>query len=83
LFIYFISVLAFVQGWDILTLDIYLTTKTKQQVKNTLYLVGTTIRPNLSYLLTVRLAASTAIPFNKHKLKKKKHCKLSQSLCCI
>jgi len=34
--------------------------------------VGTAISPNLSYLLAVRLAASTAIPFNTHKVKKKK-----------
>jgi len=35
--------------------------------------VGTAISPNLSYLLlAVRLAASTAIPFNTHKIKKRK-----------
>jgi len=35
--------------WIDITFYIYLTTKTKQQVKrNTLYLVGTTISPNLS-----------------------------------
>jgi len=46
------------------------------------YLVGTAISPNLSYLL----AASTAIPVNTHKVKRKpekKHCKLSQALCSI
>jgi len=51
---------------------ICLTTKAIQQVKgNTSYLVGTVISPNLSYLLAVRLAASTANPFNTHKIKKK------------
>jgi len=51
--------------------DSYLTT-TKQLVKrNTSYLVGTAISPNLSYLLAVRLAASSAIPFNTHKVKRK------------
>jgi len=70
-------------------LDICLTTKTKQLVKqNASYLVGTAISLNLSYLLPVRLAASTVIPFNTHKVKKKrkqkkKHCKLSQALCSI
>jgi len=55
-----------------ITFDIYLTT-TKQLVKrNTSYLVGTVISPNLSYLLAVRLAASTAIPLNTHKVKRKK-----------
>jgi len=48
----------------------YINHKTKQQVKgNTLYLVGTSISPNLNYLLEVRLAASTAIPFNTSKRK--------------
>jgi len=56
---------------NIFVFDIYLTT-IKQLVKqNTSYLVGTAISPNLSYLLAVRLAASTAIPFNAHKVKRK------------
>jgi len=37
--------------------------------RNTSYLVGTAINPNLSYLLAVRQAASTAIPFNTDKIK--------------
>jgi len=65
----------------------------KKQVKGSVsYLVRTVINPNhsyvlaASYLLAVRLAASTAIPFNTHKIrkeKKKKHCKLNQALCSI
>jgi len=52
-------------------LTFFLTT-TKQLVKqNTSYLVGAAISPNLSYLLAVRLAASTAIPLNTHKVKRK------------
>jgi len=55
-----------------LSFDIYLTTKTKQLVKrHASYLLGKAIVSNLNYLLEVRLAASTAIPFNTHKVKKK------------
>jgi len=56
-----------------MTFDTYLATKTKLQVKgNVSYLMGTAISLNLSYLLAVRLAASSTIPFNTHKIKKKK-----------
>jgi len=56
-------------------------TKTKQQVKgNISCLVGTAISSNLSYLLAVRLAVSTAIPFNTHKkIKKKKKSQIKPS----
>jgi len=40
---------------------------------NTSYLVETAISPSLSYLLTVRLAASSAIPFNIHERKERKN----------
>jgi len=55
--------------------------KTTGTVKgNTSYLVGAAITPNLSYLLAVKLAASTAIPFNTHKIKKLRPLRLKKQV---